>query len=98
MANESLDRVSIFLGELLGTAILTFLGCMSCIPWNGPPNPLQTSIAFGMIVMVIIQIFGCVSGAHLNPAVTIAAVVYDLLSIQVIEELVICNRCHYGAQ
>lgn len=83
MASQALDRISIFLSELLGTAMLMFLGCMSCIQWNGPPNPLQTAIAFGMIVMVIIQIFGCVSGAHLNPAVTIAAVVYDLLSIQV---------------
>lgn len=91
MAIKSLDRVSIFLAELVGTAMLIFLGCMGCIQWNGPPNPLQTSITFGMIVMVIIQIFGCVSGAHLNPAVTIAAVVYDLLSIQVIEKSLICN-------
>lgn len=92
MASQSLDRVSIFLGELLGTAMLIFFGCMSCIQWNGPPNPLQTSIAFGMIVMVIIQIFGCVSGAHLNPVVTIAAVVYDLLSAQVNAKCVIGNR------
>lgn len=33
--------------------------------------------------MIIINIFGCVSGAHLNPAVTLAAVIYKLLPIQV---------------
>lgn len=83
MANRAIDKMSIFLAELLGTAMLMFLGCMSCIPWHGPPNPLQTSLAFGMIVMVIIQAFGCVSGAHLNPAVTIAAFVYNLVTAQV---------------
>lgn len=85
MASRALDRISIFLAELIGTAMLITFGCMSCIQWNGPPSPLQGAISFGMIVMVIIQIFGCVSGAHLNPAVTIAAVVYNLLSVQVRE-------------
>lgn len=37
-----------------------------------------------MVVMLIIQMFGCVSGAHLNPVVTLAAIVYDMISIQVI--------------
>lgn len=83
MAGDALDRISVFLAELIGTAMLMFFGCMSCIQWDGPPNPLQTAIAFGMIVMIIIQIFGCVSGAHLNPAVTLAAVIYNLIDAQV---------------
>lgn len=84
MGSKTIDKVAMFLGELLGTALLLFLGCASCLSWNGTaPSNLQTSLAFGMVVMLIIQTFGCVSGAHLNPAVTLAAIVYDMISIQV---------------
>lgn len=33
--------------------------------------------------MLIVNIFGVVSGAHLNPAVTLAAIVYKLVDFQV---------------
>lgn len=80
------SKVAMFLAELLGTALLIFLGCMGCLSWNDqPPNPLQSAITFGMTVMLIIQGFGCVSGAHLNPVITLAAVVYDMISVQVIK-------------
>lgn len=84
MAQKTVDIVALFLSELLGTALLIFLGCMGCISWGGTPNSaLQICLSFGLVVMIIIQIFGCVSGAHLNPAVTLAAVVYKLLDIKV---------------
>lgn len=78
------DKITMFLGELLGTALLMFLGCMGCMSWNGQPvSSFQASLAFGMVVMLIIQAFGCVSGAHLNPVVTLAAIVYDMISVKV---------------
>lgn len=84
MSNKKFDQIAMFLAELLGTAMLIFLGCAGCLPWNGqPPNPLQSALTFGMVVMLIIQAFGCVSGAHLNPVITLAAVVYDIISVQV---------------
>lgn len=84
MANKTLDKVAMFLAELLGTAMLIFMGCMGCLSWNGqPPSPAQASFTFGMVVMLIIQTFGCVSGAHLNPVVTLAAIVYDMITVQV---------------
>lgn len=83
MTSKLTDNVSLFLGELLGTAMLMFLGCMGCISWGKEPNNLQIVISFGLVVMMIIQCFGCVSGAHLNPVVSIAAVVYNIISIQV---------------
>lgn len=83
-SNRAVDGIAMFLAELLGTALLIFLGCSGCISWNGQAPPaLQSALTFGMVVMLIIQIFGCVSGAHLNPAVTLAAIVYDLISVQV---------------
>lgn len=84
MGSKLVDKIAMFLGELLGTALLLFLGCMGGLSWNGQPvSGLQASLAFGMVVMLIIQTFGCVSGAHLNPAVTLAAIVYDMISVQV---------------
>uniref|UniRef100_T1GER8 Aquaporin n=1 Tax=Megaselia scalaris TaxID=36166 RepID=T1GER8_MEGSC len=86
MKAKVLDMISIFLAELIGTALLVFFGCMGCIDFNNGDsiqmtNSLfQISVVFGLVIMFIVQIFGCVSGAHLNPAVTIAAIVYKLLT------------------
>lgn len=78
------DNVAVFLSELLGTALLVFLGCSSCIFWNeSGPSELQVVLSFGFAVLICVQIFGCVSGAHINPAVTVAAVIYKLISVQV---------------
>lgn len=83
MATKTADTVALFLSELLGTALLLFLGCMGCLSWGKEPNNLQIVLSFGMVVMIIIQIFGCVSGAHLNPVVSIAAVVYGVINAKV---------------
>lgn len=79
-----LQIVTVFLGELLGTVLLVFLGCSGCIQWTDhQPNPLQVSLSFGFVILICIQIFGCVSMAHLNPAVTLAAVVYKIIDKKV---------------
>lgn len=81
MNKSTLDNISVFLAELIGTGLLVMLGCMGCVNGIGHvPRHFELAINFGLIVMIIVQIFGCVSGAHLNPAVTAAAWVYDLVS------------------
>ncbi|CAB0040846.1 unnamed protein product [Trichogramma brassicae] len=60
-------------GEILGTAILVFIGCASCIP--GPKSelasPLHISLTFGLAVASLAHVLGPVSGCHVNPAVTV---------------------------
>ncbi|KYN17064.1 Aquaporin, partial [Trachymyrmex cornetzi] len=70
------NALIIGLAELIGTAMLVFLGCMGCIAGLGVvPIHLQITVTFGLTVMVVIQCIGHLSQAHINPAVTVAAVI-----------------------
>lgn len=77
------ENVAVFLSELLGTALLVFIGCSSCLNWTGTADTLQIVLSFGFAVLICVQIFGCVSGAHINPSVTLAALVYKLIDFKV---------------
>ncbi|XP_075213024.1 aquaporin-like isoform X3 [Lycorma delicatula] len=65
--------VEILIAEVVGTGCLMFFGCMGLLGQTLPP--LQGAIVFGMVVCTIIQIFGHISAAHLNPVVTVAAII-----------------------
>lgn len=82
MKPSTLDAISVILAELIGIAFVMFFGCMGCIPYGGTTNHLQVVLNFGFIIMSFIQVFGYISGAYLNPSVTIAAVIYKKLSIK----------------
>ncbi|XP_030387858.1 aquaporin [Scaptodrosophila lebanonensis] len=74
-------KVAAFFGELVGTAMLVFVGCMGCITTPLFTNTtLQSGLNFGLALMIAIQCYGSVSGAHLNPAITLAALIYGVLS------------------
>lgn len=56
MGTKTVETLAIFLAELIGTAMLMFLGCMGGLSWNGQAvSGFQSSICFGMVVMLIIQ-------------------------------------------
>lgn len=82
MKPSTLDAISVILAELIGIALVMFFGCMGCIPFGGTTNHLQVVLNFGFIIMSMIQVFGYISGAYINPSVTLAAVIYKKLSIK----------------
>lgn len=64
-----------YLAEILGTFALVFCGTGAIIinqQTNGAITHVGVAITFGLIVMAMIYALGNISGAHLNPAVTIA--------------------------
>lgn len=63
-------------------------------------NHFTRSLNFGLVVMVTIQCFGCCSGAHLNPSVSLAAFIHGVLSLTMLCTYVVAQVmgafCGYG--
>ena len=60
--------------ELIGTFILVFVGTGAIMinDITGEVTNLGIGLSFGLVVMVVIYSIGDISGAHINPAVTVA--------------------------
>jgi len=63
--------------ECFGTFILVFIGALSVIlaTSNANINVFVPAFAHGLIVISIIYTYGHISGAHVNPAVTLALLI-----------------------
>ena len=60
-----------YIAELFGTFVLVFIGCGTVI-FSGPAvGNVGIAFAFGLAVMAMAYTIGSVSGAHVNPAVTL---------------------------
>src|ERR1043165_3454964 len=64
-----------YVAELLGTFALVFFGAGAIVinqQMHGVITHVGIAITFGLAIMSMIYSFGEISGAHLNPAVSIA--------------------------
>lgn len=74
-----------YVAEIIGTFAMMFCGTGAIIidqQSNGAISHLGISITFGLIVMAVIYALGNISGAHLNPAVSIAFTLAGKLEVK----------------
>lgn len=72
-----------YTAEMIGTFALVFCGTAAIIVNDvsgGQVSHVGVSLSFGTIVMVMIYAFGPLSGAHINPAVSVAFSLTDRFS------------------
>jgi aquaporin Z len=76
--------------EFLGTAILVFLAVGTATMMFGfkfdggsvAAGVVVTALAFGLTLLALVYLIGPVSGSHVNPAVTIGALLTGRISLQ----------------
>lgn len=71
-----------FAAEMLGTAILVFIGCGSAVIAGKQIGFLGIALAFGLALLTMVYAIGSISGCHVNPAVSIAMLVAGKMNVK----------------
>ena len=68
------------LAEFIGTLFIVFFGCGAAIN-NSHGNEFKPALAFGLAVFISIHLTSPISGAFLNPALSLAATIIGRLGL-----------------
>ena len=66
-----------YLAEFLGTAVLVLIACGV---WVFTRDIVATALAFGLVVVAMAYSIGSISGAHINPAVSLGVLINGKMS------------------
>lgn len=72
-----------YLAEMVGTMVLTLLGCGTAVSLNcgsDIASVVGTAMAFGLAVVAMAYAIGGVSGCHINPAITLGCLLSKRIS------------------
>lgn len=79
MTNRPLSTC--FYAEVIGTFLLVFFGCGAvhvAVLLGGLEGLWQVGVVWGVSIMLAIYVVGAISGAHINPAISIALATWGL--------------------
>jgi MIP family channel proteins len=80
------------LAEFIGVLMFVFVGCGAVVtmtgiletgPTSDPAALVAIALAFGLVLAIIIGATAAISGGHINPAVTFAAVITGRIKLSV---------------
>lgn len=80
MPRQEPTLTSCCLAEVLGTFILIFLGCgavHTAVTTGALVGSWQVAVVWGFAVTLAVYAVGAISGAHINPAITLCLAVWD---------------------
>jgi len=80
--------------EFIGTYFLVFVGCGAMVintHVGGDITHVGVAVSWGLIVMVLIYAIGDISGAHLNPAVTLGFYIAKRFQIKEVTPYIIAQ-------
>ncbi|XP_054271012.1 aquaporin AQPAn.G-like [Macrosteles quadrilineatus] len=79
------NLLNLCVAEMLGTATFVGLGCSSLIGniegTESHLSHLNIALTFACGIALVVMVFGHVSGCHVNPAVSLSAVIFGNLSL-----------------
>ena len=83
--DNTLKTIQKFTAEFVGSFVLVFVGCgtamaVGCDSANGG-GYILTAFAFGLVIVAMAYSIGNVSGCHINPAVSLAMLISDKMTL-----------------
>ncbi|XP_023177376.2 aquaporin-2 [Drosophila hydei] len=80
------------LSEFSATAVFIIISCMGCsVNEQDASEYLISSLTYGLATVVVMHIFGFISGAHANPCVTIACCLLGHIGSTMMLTYVVCQ-------